>query len=98
MLRCAARCGRLTRPGQLEHDSHLLRSTSPHRLRTQLRSFASYVALTAAEKRAREHAVSRVHELASQLRPPPAGVQSYGSWAAGLSAYDGDVDLRIRTE
>jgi len=63
-------------------------------LSEELRAFAAYVALDAEEEAAREQLVALVREVVAE-ECAGARVEAFGSWPAGLSAFDGDVDLRV---
>ena len=61
-------------------------------LSQELHALAEYVAPTADEDKARHDLVARVRQLVAGLAPG-CRCQPFGSWPAGLSAFDGDVDL-----
>ena len=63
-------------------------------LSDELRAFAAYVAPDAEEQAARAHLVQLVSEIVKE-EWPGSRVEAFGSWPAGLSAFDGDVDLRV---
>ena len=63
-------------------------------LSEELHALAAYVALPDAAHRARHALVERVRGVAAELWPT-IGAEPFGSWPAGLSAFNADVDLRL---
>ena len=63
-------------------------------LTQELHALAAYVALSAEEDRARKDLLERIRGLIAATAPG-CRCEPFGSWPAGLSSFDGDLDLSV---
>jgi DNA polymerase sigma len=64
-------------------------------LTDEICALARYVSLSQSEERSREQLVERVRTVTKTLWPS-SSIVIFGSWAAGLSTFDSDVDLCVQ--